>query len=98
MTRLADVARYLEAIDYRLDRIPDNPAADLTRAAECVAVENRHRELVERHGMTVELERIVWQLEELRVAQFAQHLRPTGPGATKVSVRRIERALDSLAR
>ncbi len=96
--RLPDVVRYLEAIDYRLDRLPDNRVADLTRAAECVAVESRHRELVERLGMTEELEELVWQLEELRVAQFAQHLRRVGPGAVKVSVRRIERALAAVDR
>ena len=93
ITRLPDVVRYLEAIDYRLDRLPDNRTTDLNKAAECVAVETRHRELVARLGMTEELEDLIWQLEELRVAQFAQHLRPTGPGTTKVSVRRVERAL-----
>ena len=96
IARLPDVVRYLEGIEYRLERLPDNRTTDLAKAAECVAVESRHRELVEQLGMTIELEELVWQLEELRVAQFAQHLRPAGPGAVKVSVRRIERALASV--
>ncbi len=95
--RLSDVARYLEAITYRLDRLADNRTGDVTKAADCVAVESRHRELVHQLGLTEELEELTWLLEELRVAQFAQHLRPSGPDAVKVSVRRIERALDAVA-
>ncbi len=94
-SHLDDVVRYLEAIDHRLDRLPENPSLDLTKAAECVAVEEQHRRLVEQRGLTEGLEDLVWQLEELRVAQFAQHLRPSGPDAPKVSVRRIERALQA---
>jgi ATP-dependent helicase HrpA len=94
---LTDLGRFLEAIGYRLDRLADNPRSDLLKAAECVAVEQKHRRLVDQLGLTIELEEIVWQLEELRVAQFAQHLRQTGPSAVKVSARRIERRLDRLA-
>jgi len=74
-----------------------NGSADLLKAAEVVKVEKRHQELVGQFGMTEELEAVVWQLEELRVAIFAQHLRPMGPGTSKVSVRKVERALMRVA-
>ncbi len=91
------VARYLEALDYRLDRIPENPGTDVMKAAEAVGVEALHADLVGRLGMTEELEAALWQLEELRVSLFAQHLRPSGPGKSKVSARKVERGLRRIA-
>ena len=90
---VVDLPRYLEALAFRLDRLPENGQADLLKAAEVVNVEQRHRTAVERFGLTEALEALLWQLEELRVATFAQHLRPTGPDAVKVSARKVERAL-----
>ncbi len=92
--RIEDVARYLAAIDHRVAHLTEAPQRDLQGAATCVEVETAHRDLVARLGLTPELEEVVWQLEELRVATFAQHLK--GPG--KVSATRIQRRLAEVAR
>ena len=94
LDRVDDVARYLSAIDHRVAQLTEHPSRDLTGAAECVEVERRHRELVAANGLTAELEDLVWELEELRVATFAQHLKRPG----KVSATRIRRRLDDVAR
>jgi ATP-dependent helicase HrpA len=92
--RLDDVARYLAAIDHRVAHLTENPQRDLQLAAACVEVEARHRELVAALGLTEELEAVTWQLEELRVASFAQHLKAPG----KVSPTRIQRRLNEISR
>ena len=92
--RVDDVARYLRGIENRVEHLTDQPGRDLQAAADCVRVEQRHRELVDALGLTDELEDLVWQLEELRIVTFAQQLK-TG---AKVSATRIERALDAIAR
>ncbi|MEM9563078.1 MAG: ATP-dependent RNA helicase HrpA [Actinomycetota bacterium] len=94
LDRVADVARYLEAIDHRVTNLTEAPQRDLQGAATCVDVEGRHRELVARLGLTPELEDVTWQLEELRVVTFAQHLKAPG----KISATRIKRRLDEIAR
>ncbi len=92
--RMNDVARYLAAIEHRLASVVDNPARDLRDAASCVEVESLHRELVDRLGLTQELEAVTWDLEELRVVTFAQHLK----GPAKISATRVRRRLDEIAR
>ncbi len=94
--RLHDVARYLDGLTYRLSRLAENPQLDLTKAADCVAVEQRYRELVKQLGPTDELDDIRWQIEELRILLFAQHLRASD--APKVSRQRIDRSLAAVAR
>ncbi|MEM9652162.1 MAG: ATP-dependent RNA helicase HrpA [Actinomycetota bacterium] len=94
LDRVADVSRFLAAIRYRAERLTDSPARDVAAAAECVRVEQRHAELVAALGLTPPLEEITWQLEELRVALFAQHLKAPG----KVSATRVERRLAEVAR
>jgi ATP-dependent helicase HrpA len=87
--RVPDVARYLQAIEVRLDQLLEHPRRDLQRAAECVAVEQRHRDLVARCGLTPSLEALTWELEELRVATFAERLKRAG----KISATRIGKQL-----
>jgi ATP-dependent helicase HrpA len=92
--RIDDVARYLEALAYRVESLTDAAARDLQGAAECVEVERRHRELVDRFGLTEDLEAAMWQLEELRVATFAQHLKVPG----RISATRVLKRLNEVAR
>jgi ATP-dependent helicase HrpA len=71
--RLPDVARYLRAAAYRLQRLPDNVATDRERMAtihelEAQAKGNRAAQ---------------WAIEELRVAYFAQALGVRGPASAK---------------
>jgi ATP-dependent helicase HrpA len=83
--RLDHVARYLEAMLVRLERLRIDPrrdhqlAADVRRLApQVAALPPASRALVR------------WQLEELRVSVFAQHLGTDGP----ISVKRLRRAID----
>jgi Domain of unknown function (DUF3418) len=76
----------------RLDKLPDRVAHDRRLMATCRALENDVDVYAERLAPTVELEELNWQLEEFRVATFAQHL---GTGG-KVSEKRIRAALRTL--
>jgi ATP-dependent helicase HrpA len=74
--RLRDVERYLRAAERRLERAPSALAADLDRMATI-------------HELEAEAgDRLFWELQELRVAQFAQGLARGG-----VSVKKLRRQL-----
>ncbi len=88
--RLADVARYLRGIEYRLDRLAGAVERDRARIAEVAGVEARWRDL---HRDGVEVAEVFWSLEELRVAIFAQPVGAVG----RPSVARIERELVRLS-
>ncbi len=76
--RLTDVERYLAAISRRLDRAPSALAADL----------DRMRVVQELEAAAADRPDLFWDLQELRVAQFAQGLARGG-----VSVKKIRRQL-----
>ena len=92
--RLADVERYLRAALHRLDRLGDTVARDRDRLRTVQAVEAEHAALVDERGLTVDLEELAWDLQELRVSLFAQ---PVG-AARPVSAKRIRSALDAIRR
>jgi ATP-dependent helicase HrpA len=93
--RLADVVRYVKAIDHRLARLPEAPQKDAMNLREVAALERRYTELLRRtarEDVTAEMVDVGWMLEELRVAVFAQTL-----GAAKgISATRVGRALAAL--
>lgn len=88
--RLADVARYLRGIEYRLDRLAGSVERDRARITEVAGVEERWRDL---HRAGVDVTDVFWSLEELRVAVFAQEIGAVG----KPSVARIERELVAMS-
>jgi ATP-dependent helicase HrpA len=90
--RLADVARYLLGIRVRLDKLPDRVAQDRQLMAKCRALENDFDAFAEQLAPSAELEDLNWQLEEFRIATFAQQV---GTGE-KVSEKRIRTALRDL--
>jgi ATP-dependent RNA helicase HrpA len=90
--RFTDVARYLMGIRVRLDKLPDRVTHDRRLMATCRSLENDVDAHAERLAPTAELEELNWQLEEFRVATFAQHLGTSG----KVSEKRIRAALRTL--
>ncbi|MGH1492987.1 MAG: ATP-dependent RNA helicase HrpA, partial [Acidimicrobiales bacterium] len=92
--RVDDVARYLQAISHRVDALPESPTRDLSSAATCVEVEQRHARMLDELGHIPELEEVTWMLEELRVNTFAQHLKVPG----KISATRVDRKLSEVAR
>jgi ATP-dependent helicase HrpA len=95
--RLRDVERYLQAAAQRLERLPDTLAVDRDRMRAIAGLEAAHRRVIDGwpRGKPVpaSLREVPWQLEELRVAQFAQGLGARG----QVSAKRIRRALDEAA-
>jgi ATP-dependent helicase HrpA len=95
--RLADLVRYLTAIERRLDKLPGDLARDTERMRRVQAVERAFDDAVgalPRGQRTDEVERVRWMLEELRVSTFAQTLGTNGP----VSEQRVRKALANLAR
>ncbi|MGA0239482.1 MAG: DUF3418 domain-containing protein [Acidimicrobiales bacterium] len=92
--RLADVERYLRALLYRVERLPDTFAKDRDRMSAVRTIEAEHAALVDERGHTTELEEIGWALQELRVSVFAQ---PIG-AAQPVSSKRLRTALEQIRR
>ena len=94
--RLGDLARYLAAVNRRLERLPQAPAADRDRMARIAVVQDSYDELVSalstaRAG-SADVRDIAWLIEELRVSLWAQQLGTARP----VSEQRIFRALDAV--
>jgi len=92
--RLADLDRYLRAIDRRLTALPENPKRDAERMAVVRRLEAEFDRLAETVSPSDELEALAWQLEEFRVSSFAQQLRTPTP----VSEKRIRNEIHRLAR
>ncbi len=92
--RLADLPRYLTAIERRLDRLPQNPQRDRELQARVEQVRKEYDELLA--GLPPgrrddpAIRQIRWMIEELRVNLFAQALGTPYP----VSEQRIYRAMD----
>ena len=90
--RLADVARYLRAIEVRLDKLADRVVQDGQLMAKCKTLEADFDHYAERLPSSQALTEINWQLEEFRVATFAQQVGT----AEKVSEKKIRAALRAL--
>jgi ATP-dependent helicase HrpA len=95
--RLPQLARYLQGIERRLDKLPENPARDAASMAIARQVEQSYRQVVAdlppgRQGGT-DVTEVRWMLEELRVSLFAQTLGTQGP----VSQNRVLAALGKLS-
>ncbi|MFP4514321.1 MAG: DUF3418 domain-containing protein, partial [Acidimicrobiales bacterium] len=92
--QLAHVARYLRAIERRLDTLADDPQRDRRRMTICRRLEADYEAVRERVPWSPELEEVGWLLEEMRVATFAQPLGTAQP----VSEKRIWTAMAALER
>ncbi|HUR90673.1 MAG TPA: ATP-dependent RNA helicase HrpA [Ramlibacter sp.] len=92
--QLQHFARYLKAIQLRLDKVRADPARDASRMAEVKAEEQRFWRLVaERKGaMDARMQEFRWLIEELRVSFFAQELRTPQP----VSAKRLQKVWGQL--
>jgi ATP-dependent helicase HrpA len=94
--RLPALARYLRAIQYRLDKLPDNPGRDAQQMAVAHRVEDAYRAalaaLPAAERSSDAAREIGWQVQELRVSLFAQTVGTQGP----VSERRIMTAIEHL--
>jgi ATP-dependent helicase HrpA len=95
--RFDHLARYLRAIQIRLQRLPLDPQKDQQKAAQVVPLWQRflaRRDALRAQGRAARVEELGWMIEELRVQTFAPELKTAIP----VSPRRVEDALAALAR
>ncbi|WP_460954904.1 ATP-dependent RNA helicase HrpA [Parasphingorhabdus pacifica] len=94
--RLPDLARYLRAIEQRLDKITTHPQRDQDWMDQVAEVQNRYFDLIDAvpdgKPVSESLRQVGWMIEELRVSLFAQNLGTPQP----VSTKRIHRAMDKL--
>jgi ATP-dependent helicase HrpA len=90
--RLRNLARYVQAITRRVEKLPREPDVDSARMARVHQVEEAYRESA-RHQPPERLQAVRWMIEELRVSLFAQQLGTPEP----VSEKRIYRAMDAVA-
>jgi len=93
---LADLQRYLIAIERRLQRLPRDIAGDRDRMARVHSVQDAYDDLLAavspaRRG-AADIADIAWQIEEFRVSLWAQQLGTPRP----VSEQRIFRAIDAV--
>jgi ATP-dependent helicase HrpA len=95
--RLPDVERYVKGMAARLEKLPEAPRRDAERMVVVRRVQERYEEVLDAvpagTSADVELERLGWAIEELRVNLFAQQLGTAGP----VSEQRVLRALAAVA-
>jgi ATP-dependent helicase HrpA len=96
--RLGDLARYLQAVELRIDKLRADPARDAQWTAEVRVVADEYAAELAALPAGVEpspeLQEIRWMIEELRVALYAHPMRTRYP----VSVKRIQKAIDDLPR
>jgi len=89
--QLANLPRFLKAMQLRLEKYGGNPERDQRHAASIAALWSRYEQRLEKNrkaGVSEpKLEEFRWQIEELRVSLFAQELRTPYP----VSVKRLEK-------
>ncbi|MFY1632687.1 ATP-dependent RNA helicase HrpA [Solwaraspora sp. WMMB335] len=96
--RLADLPRYLAAIERRLEKLPQNPRRDRDQQARIDTVRREYQQMLDglppaRHN-TDAARQIRWMIEELRVNVFAQALGTPYP----VSEQRIYKMMDTAER
>jgi ATP-dependent helicase HrpA len=98
--RLPHLTRYLQGMQRRLDKLPENPARDAANMAIAQQVEEAYQQAVAQlpaarrgPGDDAGVSEARWMLEELRVSLFAQTLGTPAP----VSQNRVLAALDRLA-
>ncbi len=94
--RLADVNRYLRAVERRLEKLPGDPHRDREWMYKIHDIEDEYRDLLDhlkpadRDAKAVRDVR--WMIEELRVSFFAQQLGTPTP----VSEKRIRKAMEQI--
>ncbi|MES1937186.1 ATP-dependent RNA helicase HrpA [Salinisphaera hydrothermalis] len=94
IARARDLARYLKAVEARLDKLAaDGAAADKARMRDIApywqAYKDKAGKAMRRGAWSAELELLRWMVEEFRVQVFAQQLGT----AIKVSAKRLDAQL-----
>ena len=91
--RLPDVVRYLDAMQARLDRLPQHAERDRLAMLGVHAVQDELAQLHARRPGDPRVDEIRWMVQELRVSLFAQGMRTKHA----VSEKRLYKAIDALA-
>ncbi len=95
--RLGDLARYLRALDSRLEKLPRDPHRDDAQLAKIEVVDQEYadwlKELPPGAASWPEVRAVRWMIEELRVNLFAQAIGTPYP----ISEKRIYKAMDEVA-
>jgi ATP-dependent helicase HrpA len=98
IVRLGHIARYLKAIQIRLQRQAHDPPKDQQKAAQVVPLWQsyvaRSDELRSRGRSAAEIDDVGWLIEELRVQIFAPELKTAVP----VSLPRVQDAWARISR
>ncbi len=94
---LVHLPRYLKAVNMRIDKLRANPSRDAQCQQEWQSLANPWSKMIQAQkayggAVDVRLEDFRWQLEELRVALYAQELKTPTPMSSK----RLQKILDSL--
>ena len=96
LSRLDDVHRYLRGVEYRLDKLPENPRRDQVNMAKVEQMRQAVRRIrgVLKAGRSQDPDvvELRWMLEEYRISLFAQGLRTAYP----VSDKRIMKAIEAV--
>ena len=94
--QLKHFPRYLKAAQMRIDKLREDPARDARLMAEltALAVPWQRARAALKGAPDAQLDAFRWQLEELRVALFAQTLRTPFP----VSAKRLQKAWAAMPR
>ncbi|MDN7127282.1 ATP-dependent RNA helicase HrpA [Pseudidiomarina sp. 1APR75-33.1] len=94
--RLADIERYLKAIEQRLEKLPVDPNRDRLHLLTLQKLTAAYKELKAKwpkgQSLPEPLVELRWMLEELRVSFFAQKLGTRYP----ISEKRVQQALAAL--
>ena len=94
LDRLADVERYLVAVERRLEKLATDPRRDLVLTGRAQALQQKLAQAEAVAGADRDaLAEVAWMLQELRVSLFAQSLGTRAPVSEERISRAIERAL-----
>ncbi|MEU1900107.1 ATP-dependent RNA helicase HrpA [Nocardiopsis dassonvillei] len=96
LARLDDLHRYLRGVEYRLNKLPENPRRDQVNMSKVEqmrqAVAKLRGSLPPGRAADPDVAELRWMLEEYRVSLFAQELRTAYP----VSDKRILKAVEAV--
>ena len=96
--QLAQLHRYLKALQLRAERAQLDPAKEQQRAALITPYQSRLDELWQENEASIERRALVgeyrWMLEESRVSVFAQELGTAHP----ISPKRLDKKLEQIER
>ncbi|OOC52838.1 MULTISPECIES: ATP-dependent RNA helicase HrpA [Nocardiopsis] len=96
LSRLDDLHRYLRGVEYRLNKLPENPRRDQVNMAKVEqmrqAVARLRGSLGPGRAADPDVVELRWMLEEYRVSLFAQELRTAYPVSDKRIMKAVEAA------